>query len=106
VVAVLVGAKVLERKFGSFELAAARMLAAMGAFLLVLNLRIDFLTTANREEWVLAVGAYVLVVWSTFRFSRAELLIVTGAHFSLWLIVELGMQLTRWTASAPVAGAG
>jgi hypothetical protein len=100
VVAVLVGAKVVEERFGSFELAAARMLAAMGALLLVLNLRIP-LTSTNFEEWALAVAAYVAVVWATFRFSRAELLVVTGAHFGLWLIVQLGMMLTRWTASAP-----
>jgi hypothetical protein len=104
VVAVVVGAKVLERKLGSFELAASRMLAAIGALLLVLNLRIDFLTTANLEEWVLGAAAYVCVVWLTFRFTRAELTLVVGAHFVLWVIVELGMQLTRWAATAPGAG--
>lgn len=101
VAALLVGGVFLERRFGSVELAAARMFAAVGAFLLVFHLPIDLLTDAKLEEVVLGTLAYLLVVWLSFQLSRTALMVVVGAHFGLWFVVQLGMQLTSWVAAAP-----
>lgn len=101
VAAIFVTAQILERKFGSVELATGRMLAAMGAFLLVFHLPITLLPVGKLEEWALAALAYVLVLAVTFRFGRVALAIVVGAHFGLWLIVQLGMTLSQWTVTAP-----
>jgi hypothetical protein len=100
VAAVLVGSMLLERRFGSIELATARMLAAVGAFMLVFHLPISLISAGKLEETVLAGLAYLGMVALTFRLSRNALLIVAGSHFGLWLIVQVGMQLTRWSASA------
>lgn len=104
VAAIFVTAQILERKFGSIELATGRMLAAMGVFLLLLHVPIN-VAWSGMLAWLLAAAGYVVVLLVTFRFARVTLAIVVGAHFVLWMIVQLGMVLSKSTVPAAASAA-
>jgi hypothetical protein len=105
VVAAFVAAMLMERRLGTFELAAARMFTAVAAFSLLLNLHINLMgerfATMKLEELTLAALAYVLVIAVTFRlWAWQPLMYVIGAHFVLWLTVYVGMLLSGHVAAA------
>lgn len=100
VVAVLVAAFFLEKRVTRFDLAGARMFAAVAAFVALVNLNIDIAGDTKTEEILLATIAYLVIVWVTFRLDRTALFIVAGAHFGLWLVVEIGMMLTAFVSRA------
>jgi hypothetical protein len=106
VVAVFVAALLLRSRVGSPELAAARMFTAVAAFMLVWNLKINIFGEGWGhlviEELVLATLAYVAIVAVTFRlFKWLPLAYVIGTHFVLWLVVQVGMELSSAVGRAP-----
>jgi hypothetical protein len=105
VVAVFVAAVLLGKRFGKFELAAARMVAAVAAFALLISLQFKLSGVVWLDRVVvliLATGVYGLIVASTFNlWKRNPLLYVVGAHFFLWLIVAVGMLLSQVTVAPP-----
>lgn len=95
VAAVFVAAHLQRKRLGRVEVAAARMLAAVAAFVLLFNLNMT-LTTGKFEETVAGALVYLAIVALTFRlFTRDAIMFVVGAHFLLWLIVSVGMELSR-----------
>jgi hypothetical protein len=105
VVAVFVGATLLGKRVGNFELAAARMFAAVGAFALMISMRVTvfgYPMVDRTLALILASAAYVLLVASTFNlWKKHPLGYVVGSHFFLWLIVAIGMLLTGAVKIAP-----
>jgi hypothetical protein len=99
VVAVFIAATLLTKRLGPFELAASRMFAAVGAFALVMSLRLSLFGIQwldNVVVLILASGGYVLLVASTFNlWKKHPLAYVIGSHFFLWLIVAIGMLLSQ-----------
>jgi hypothetical protein len=108
VVAVYVAAVLTERRVTRVELVAARMLTAVAAFSLVFHLRIDpfgeSFKTGKLEETLLGAAVYLGVVAGLFRFQRFPFLYVVGSHFGLWLVVQLGMELSRFVAGGAKPG--
>jgi hypothetical protein len=100
VVAVLVAAFFLEKRVTRFDLAGARMFAAVAAFVALVNLNIDIAGGTKIEEILLATIAYLVIVWVTFRLDRTALFIVAGAHFGLWLVVQIGLLLAASVSQA------
>jgi hypothetical protein len=106
VVAVYLAATLNESRVRSAELAAARMFAAVSAFLLVFRLNINLFgpsyKTWRLEELLLATLAYLVVVVASFRLVRRNpLIFLIGSHFLLWLVVQVGMELAAAVAAAP-----
>lgn len=94
-------AMLLRRPLGPIELAAARMLAAVCGFLVIFNLKIDLIGTSKWEELLLGAAVYVGAVALLFRIWKRPLMYVICAHFLLWMVVQIGMQLSGWLATAP-----
>ena len=99
VVAVFVAATLLGKKLGNFELAGARMLAAVGAFSAMLSFQFSLFGRVwldNLIALIMAAAVYVLLVASTFNlWKKQPLSFVIGSHFFLWLIVAVGMLLAQ-----------
>lgn len=101
VAAVMVAARIERRPTGALELAAARMLACVGAFQLVYHLPVlvpgafGYIIAA-----VLGLLAYAAVVWALFRLTRLELGVVVAGHVLLLIAVMLGTHLTHLYRSA------
>jgi hypothetical protein len=92
-------AYICDQPLGRIELAAARMLAAVSLFLLLVNLQVGF---AHRFiEPLLAVAGYWLTLTVLFRASWVRLFYVAVIHAGLALVVWLGMAIYAW-ANAPV----
>jgi hypothetical protein len=107
VAAVLIAALLLGQRLGRVEVAAARMFAAVAAFMFVFCLKFT-ITSTKFEETVFAALAYLLVVAVGFRLWRRDpLMYVVGAHFALWLVVQVGMLLAAAAVvpSVPKVGA-
>ncbi len=104
--AVWVSAKLASQPVGQVELAGARMMVCVGAFLLILNLNIQLIGTSKIEELILATLAYLAALAGLFRLWGRDLGILAGTHFLFWVIVELGMQLSAWANSAIPLTAG
>lgn len=100
--AVVVAATLARKQIGPWDLGAARMLAAVSAFLLVFNLNIQLVGDAKWEETILASLAYLAVIGLTFRQTREVHATLVISHFLLWIIIQLGSQLAVWSAANPV----
>ena len=98
--ALYVTARLLSRPFGAIDLASGRLLTTVAAFLLVFHLNITLAGQGKWEEVILASLAYLVIIAGLFRLWGRELGILVAAHFFLWLILELGMQLSVWAGSA------
>lgn len=101
VAAIMFAARLERRPTGALELAAARMLACVGAFQLVYHLPtlvpgIFGYVIAS----VLGLLAYAGAVWGLFRLTRLELGVVVSGHIVLLLGVALGTHLTHLYRSA------
>ncbi|MBX3403529.1 MAG: zinc ribbon domain-containing protein [Phycisphaeraceae bacterium] len=106
VAAVAVAAKLSEQAFGRFELAAARMFLAVALFHLVVSLRIPVHAgVAMAIKWGVAMGVYYLAVMLLFKKDRAGAALIALAHFVLWVLLQLGAELSAWVAAAGKAGA-
>jgi hypothetical protein len=112
VVAVYIASRLLENRFGSVELAAGRMFAAVAALALIINLRVPFFTGSFAPLngvilLLLAVGAYLTIVAATFKlWDRSRLLFVVGFHAVFWLVVQLGMALQGMVSGVVTKAAG
>jgi hypothetical protein len=106
VAAVFIAAYVTNTRVKRPELTAARMFVAVAAFMLIFRLNINFFgpdyRTWRLEELVLASLVYVGLVAGSFRLVRwYPLAILVGAHFVIWLVVQVGMELSAAVAAAP-----
>lgn len=99
--AVVVAATLARKQIGPWDLGAARMLAAVSAFLLIFNLNIQLVGDGKWEETILASLAYLAVIGLTFRQTREVHATLVISHFFLWLIIQLGSQLAVWSAANP-----
>jgi hypothetical protein len=99
--AIVIASTLARRPIGPWDLGAARMLAAVSAFLLVFNLNIQLVGTGKWEETILASLAYLGVIGITFRQTREVHATLVISHFFLWLIIQLGSQLAVWSAANP-----
>lgn len=99
--AIVVAATLARKQIGAWDLGAARMLAAVAAFLLIFNLNIQLVGDGKWEETILAALAYLGVVGLTFRQTREVHLTLVISHFFLWLVIQLGSQLAVWSAANP-----
>jgi hypothetical protein len=110
VVALFIAARLLERPFGSVELAAGRMFAAVAAFMLIMSLSLRLTGVGFLDEVAglgLAAAAYLLLVAWTFKlWSRVPLIYVAGAHLMLWLVMLVGMALSAEIKPGPPRPAG
>ncbi|HLO39449.1 MAG TPA: hypothetical protein VK176_00385 [Phycisphaerales bacterium] len=100
-IAVYFSARIDGRKLGDLELAAARMATAVSAFLLLFNLNINLAGTTKWEELILATLAYCGAVAGLFRLWGRPLGLVLTSHFALWIVFQIGMQLSAWASAAP-----
>jgi ribosomal protein S27AE len=106
VAAVAVAARLAEQAFGRFELAAARMFLAVALFHLVVSLRIPIHEgVAVVLKWAVAMGVYYLAVWLLFKKDRAGAAVIALSHFVLWVLLQLGAELSAWVAAAGKAAA-
>jgi hypothetical protein len=104
--AVVIASHFAPKKVGRYELAAARMLVAVSAFLLMYSIPMR-ITSSKFEEIVCAALVYVLAIFLYFRQTARDTFILAAAHFGLWLIVWLGAILqvaSSATTAAPAAG--
>ncbi|CAN5767724.1 hypothetical protein BH11PLA1_BH11PLA1_04250 [soil metagenome] len=106
-VGAILGASVfVKRSAGSLNLAAARMLVAVGAFLCVSNLA--FAALGAFGPWVflvLGVVAYWLTVLLLFRPGARAVSVILGCHAALYVLLLGGIALEGavWTGEAEVA---
>lgn len=101
VLALAVSAMLLRRRLGAIEQAAARMFVAVAALLIPANLRISLIGHGAWEEITLATVVYVLAVAGLFRVWGRPLAYVVCSHFLIWIVVQIGMQLSVSAASKP-----
>ncbi|RMH27813.1 MAG: hypothetical protein D6693_04705 [Planctomycetota bacterium] len=102
VAAVMLTAALMEDRFGRLELAAARMLLAVGLAdaawhagqTMELHAALRFLIGAGA-----GAGLYFLAVWWLFRLNRAVAALVGVTHLSLWLIFRGLLALEALLAS-------
>lgn len=105
VVALFVAATLLRKRLGKFELAAARMLTAVGAFSLLMSMQL----TLFGVDWldrlvmlVVAAGVYIVLIATLFNvWQKHPLGYIVGSHFFLWLIVAVGMLMSQWESQMP-----
>jgi hypothetical protein len=105
-IAVYFAARIDSRKVGDLELAAGRIATAVGAFLLLFNLNINLAGTTKWEELILATLAYAGIIAGLFRLWGRSLGLLLSAHFALWVVFQIGMQLSAWASAAPVVSSG
>ena len=95
VAAMYIAAFLTERRVTRVELVAARLLTAVAAFALVVHLRVpvegDYVRTGI--YFLLGVAAYIGLVAVLFRLPWRSFQYLVGAHFTLWLVIQLGMSL-------------
>lgn len=96
VAALAIAALVLGLKLGPLDLALARMLVCVSAFLLCSNLNIRLIGDGRWEELTSAALAYTACMWFLFRFDQRRLATVAILHFFLWIVFQIGMQLSVW----------
>ncbi len=83
------------------DLAASRMLLAVGVFQLVAALRLSLESPfARAPVFLLAVGAYWLVLFAFFRRSHRDTSLLAACHMGVWMLVEFSVQIQTWLASA------
>lgn len=82
VAALWIAARTLGRRLGDKRLAFSRMFGACGIVALVVTLG-PLVINVPLLEWVIAAGVYVLVIWTSFRLSRNNTLLVGALHLAL-----------------------
>lgn len=88
----------LKRKLGDKRLAGARMFAAVGVFWLIVAMG-PLVIDIPLLEWAIGAGAYILILWSSFRLSRNNTLLVAAIHLALWgVVAALTWAVPRMTA--------
>lgn len=93
----------LERPIGRVDLAATRVLAAVGAFSLLFHINTTVL--GHVDETALAIVAYVSAILLFFRVHGGEALLIAVTHAALWGFVAAANWVSSW-ASTPVPPAG
>jgi hypothetical protein len=104
VVAVAVAARIVEERFGSLELAVARVFAAFSLFEAIRHVRLPLGALSTTAAYVLAAAAYYLAIWGLFRKNRTVTLLIVLVHVVLWIVFQLGVMLAA-AAQGTQAGA-
>lgn len=102
--AVVFAAWMVEKPLGSTDLAAARMLLAVGLARVFLPLTFGVPYTGRFLEGAAVIGAYGLVTWALFRLPRPHWFVMVCAHVILMVVLAVGGFIESW-AGAPVAPA-
>lgn len=89
----------LERPVGRVDLAATRVLTAVGAFAVLFNINTTVL--GHFDETALACLAYLGAIVLFFRVHGAEALLIGVSHAALWAFVAAASWVTNW-ANTPV----
>lgn len=84
----------LERPVGRVDLAATRVLAAVGAFAILFNINTTVL--GHFDETALACVAYLGAMALFFRVHGAEALLIGVSHAALWGFVAAAHWVTSW----------
>ena len=94
----------LERPIGRVDLAATRVLAAVGAFALCFH--IDTTVLGHFDETALACAAYLAVMLIFFRVHGAEVMLIGVAHAALWAFVAAANWVSNWAhvPTSPLSG--
>jgi len=94
--AAVVTARLLEQRFGRVDLAAARMLLAVGLFQLSFHVG-QALDIHNTLEFLIGAGVgfglYALVVWVGFAVNQGAALILFALHLLFWIALEAVLYL-------------
>lgn len=93
----------LERPIGRVDLAATRVLAAVGAFAVFFH--IDTTVLGHFDETALAVVAYLGALMLFFRVHGGEALLIGVTHAALWGFVAAANWVSSW-ANAPTPPVG
>lgn len=101
-------AKFVDHRLNHVDLAAARMFAAVAAFMLIWSLRIplDMAFLERTIRFIAAVACYWLVLFALFRRSRQETTMIVLFHFGAVMFVELGFQIAVWLETSVSAKPG
>lgn len=101
-------AKFVDHRLNHVDLAAARMFAAVAAFMLVWSLRIPIEMTflEHTLRFIAAVACYWMVLFALFRRSRQETTMIVLFHFGAVMFVELGFQIAVWLETSVSAKPG
>ena len=106
-VAVGVAARINEQRFGgedALPLAAARVFVAIAVFELITTMLPPLIGTAGKFLGVpLGAAAYWGIVMVLFDKDRTVALVITLAQVILWVVVQLGMELSGWYKAALAA---
>lgn len=98
VTALVLAARLAGRPFGSVELASARMLVAVAAFLLGLNIGIKIDYIGKVLDTLLALAGYSGALWLLFRFTRETLIVVVTLHAAISALIYFGGLISAWAA--------
>lgn len=96
--AVIAAAHFSERGFNLPDLAIARLFPPVALGHLIVNLPMFF--PGRTDEMALAGVAYLLALFVTFRLPRFEIALIAGAHFGIWMVLRIGLELARLTQSS------
>ncbi len=101
-------AKFVDHRLNRLDLASARVFLALGVFALVwaLRLPIDIPFLEHAIRFPLAVAAYWVTLFATFRRSRLETTLIALFHLGCLMFVELGLQLAIWLETIVAGPAG
>jgi len=99
-VAVGIAARINEQRFGgedALSLAAARVFVAIAVFELITAALPPLIGTAGKYLGApLGAAAYWAIVMVLFKKDRTVALVITLAQVILWVVVQLGMELSGW----------
>lgn len=101
--AVVFAAWMVEKPIGSSDLAAARMLLAVGLARVFLPMTFGVPYTGRFLEGAAVVAAYGLVTWGLFRLPRPHWFVMVCAHVMLMVVLAIGGFIESWAGSAPAA---
>lgn len=105
--AVAVAAILAKERFGRLDYAVARMFAAFALFQLLtrVHLPLGYIIFSVGLPWLLALAAYWGSIMLLFKKDRGAATVVAIAHFCLWILLNLGMELSAWVGSSIAASA-
>lgn len=98
VVAVGIAARLADNRFSRVDFAAARMFLAFSVFQFLIHLKIAGVPSMLSGFVLVGAGAaaYFVCVMALLKKDREQTMMVTGVHFTLWLLFEGGIMLASW----------
>lgn len=100
VVAIVFAARMTQKPLGEIELAAARMLLIVSVCQAIFAPEYPIPFTGRVDEVVFTALAYFGLTGFLFRLPKEPLLIFSGAHFLLMVLLWVGANIEIWAAPA------